>query len=94
MSYKAWNNHKYREGVESRKEIYLYIVRYIKEHGYSPSMINIADDLGIHKNNVQKHMRELEMSNLIATEHPGESRAYRVVGYEYTQRKKKVHAHE
>ena len=30
-------------GVENREEVYRYIVKYIKEHGYAPSAREIGD---------------------------------------------------
>lgn len=29
---------KYYEGIQTRKDIYLYIIRYLKEHDYPPNV--------------------------------------------------------
>lgn len=29
---------KYYEGIQTRKDIYLYIIKYLKEHNYPPSI--------------------------------------------------------
>ena len=38
---------KYYEGIQTRKDIYLYIIRYLKEHDYPPSIPEIAAGLSI-----------------------------------------------
>lgn len=45
------------------------------------------DGTGLTKCTVQRHMRQLEMDSLIATEHPGISRAYRLTEYIYERKK-------
>jgi SOS-response transcriptional repressor LexA len=74
---------KYLEGQENRKEIYLFLIRYFTKYGYAPSFKEIAENFGISKAIVQRHMRQLELDGLIATAHPNTPRAFRLVGYEY-----------
>lgn len=38
---------KYYEGIQTRKDVYLYIIRYLKEHNYPPSIPEIAAGLSI-----------------------------------------------
>lgn len=45
---------KYYEGIQTRKDIYLYIIRYLKEHDYPPSIPEIAAGLSISSHTVQK----------------------------------------
>lgn len=45
------------------------------------------DGTDLTKCTVQRHMRQLEMDSLIATEHPGISRAYRLTEYRYERKK-------
>lgn len=47
----------------------------------------IMDGTDLTKCTVQRHMRQLEMDSLIATEHPGVSRAYRLTEYRYERKK-------
>lgn len=50
---------KYYEGIQTRKDIYLYIIRYLKEHDYPPSIPDIAAGLSISSHTVQNHFGEL-----------------------------------
>lgn len=52
-----------------------------------PSYEEIMDGTDLTKRTVQRHMRQLEMDSLIATEHPGISRAYRLTEYRYGREK-------
>lgn len=49
---------KYYEGIQTRKDIYLYIIRYLKEHDYPPSIPEIAAGLSISSHTVQNHFGE------------------------------------
>lgn len=79
---------KYYEGIQTRKDIYLYIIRYLKEHDYPPSIPEIAAGLSISSHTVQNHFGELLESGLLATDNPGAPRAYRVTGYKFRKVKK------
>ena len=75
-----YRQRKYNEGQSSRNDIYGFLVKYFEKHGYMPSYEEIMDGTDLTKCTVQRHMRQLEMDSLIATEHPGVSRAYRFCG--------------
>lgn len=77
-----------RERQENRKNIYLYIVKYIKKHCYPPSNKEIADDLELSSGTVRKHIDELIGDGLLETDaEPGASRAYRITGYQLGRKK-------
>jgi SOS-response transcriptional repressor LexA len=80
---------KYYEGIRTRKDIYLYIIRYLKEHDYPPSIPEIAAGLSISNHTVQNHFGELLESGLLETDNPGTPRAYRVTGYKFRKVKEK-----
>lgn len=78
-----------RESQENRKDIYLFILRYIKEHCYSPSNKEIAEELHMSATTVRRHIDELIEDGLLETDaEPGTSRAFRVSGYQLGRRKK------
>lgn len=82
-----YRQRKYNEGQSSRNDIYRFLVKYFEKHGYMPSYEEIMDGTDLTKCTVQRHMRQLEMDSLIATEHPGVSRAYRLTEYRYERKK-------
>ena len=59
---------KYYESIQTRKDVYLYIIRYLKEHNYPPSIPDIAAGLSISNHTVQNHFGELLESGLLATD--------------------------
>lgn len=74
----------WREGQENRKGIYLYIIKYIRKHGYAPTNREIAEDIGISAATVRRHIEDLMQDGLLETDaDPGTSRAIRVVGYAF-----------
>lgn len=82
-----YRQRKYNEGQSARNDIYRFLVKYFEKHGYMPSYEEIMDGTDLTKCTVQRHMRQLEMDSLIATEHPGVSRAYRLTEYRYEREK-------
>lgn len=78
-----YRQRKYNEGQSARNDIYRFLVKYFEKHGYMPSYEEIMDGTDLTKCTVQRHMRQLEMDSLIAAEHPGISRAYRLTEYRY-----------
>ena len=82
-----YRQRKYNEGQSSRNDIYRFLVKYFEKHGYMPSYEEIMGGTDLTKCTVQRHMRQLEMDSLIATEHPGVSRAYRLTEYRYERKK-------
>ena len=76
-----------RKYSDETNDIYRFLVEYFEKHGYMPSYEEIMDGTDLTKCTVQRHMRQLEMDSLIATEHPGISRAYRLTEYRYERKK-------
>lgn len=78
-----YRKQKYEQGQSSRDAIYIFLVQYFTKHGYAPSHEEIMEGTELTKCTIQRHMRQLEMDSLIATENPGVSRAFRLTGYKY-----------
>lgn len=68
-------------------EIRDYIVNYITEHGYSPSIREIADSIGYKSvSTVQGHLQEMLKHGLIETDAGiGSPRSIRVPGYQFVK---------
>lgn len=62
-----------------------YIVEYIKQHGYSPSIREIAEDMGYKSIScVQGHLQKMLKHGVIETDAGiGSPRAIRVPGYRF-----------
>ena len=63
---------RYEQGQALRKEIYMYIVSYIKE---------ISERVDAGRATVWKHVNQLIDDDLLKTNHPSTDRAYTPVGY-------------
>lgn len=72
---------RYEQGQALRKEIYMYIVSYIKLVGYAPSITEISEKVDAGRATVWKHINQLIYDNLLRTNHPSTDRAYAPVGY-------------
>ena len=72
---------RYEQGQALRKEIYMYIVSYIKLVGYAPSIIEISEKVDAGRATVWKHVNQLIDDDLLRTNHPSTDRAYTLVGY-------------
>lgn len=72
---------KYEQGQALRKEIYIYIVSYIKLVGYAPSITEISEKVDAGRATVWKHINQLIDDDLLRTNHPSTDRAYTLVGY-------------
>ena len=72
---------KYEQGQALRKEIYLYIVSYIKLVGYAPSITEISEKVDAGRATVWKHINQLIDDDLLRTNPPSTDRAYVPVGY-------------
>lgn len=79
MPYNTKN--RYKQGQALRKEIYLYIVSYIKLVGYAPSITEISERVDAGRATVWKHVNSLVDDGLLNTRHPSTDRAYAPVGY-------------
>ena len=70
-------------GDATRKDMLDFIIQYITENGYSPSVREIKEGVYIGSTaNVCNHLRVLKQQGKI-TMQPGQSRTIAVVGYEY-----------
>lgn len=68
-------------GSENREEVFGFIVRYIKQHGYAPSAKEIGEGVGISKESARRHVIWLIEDGYLQTDaEPGEARAYRITG--------------
>lgn len=72
---------RYEQGQALRKEIYMYIVGYIKLVGYAPSVTEISEKVDAGRATVWKHVNQLVDDGLLRTSHPSTDRAYAPVGY-------------
>nr|DAO40861.1 MAG TPA: hypothetical protein [Caudoviricetes sp.] len=79
MPYNTKN--RYEQGQALRKEIYMYIVSYIKLVGYAPSVTEISEKVDAGRATVWKHINQLIDDDLLRTNHPSTDRAYAPVGY-------------
>lgn len=71
---------------ETRQKVYDYLIEYIKDHCYAPSIREICDGVGLKStSSVYEHLSKLEEEGKI--EMRGNSpRAIKIVGYEFTQK--------
>lgn len=68
--------------TSKQKEIYDFIISYMKENLFSPSMREIGIGVGLKStSSVYTHLKNLQKNNLI-TMRESESRTIRPVGYE------------
>lgn len=76
-----------RHGEEVREKILEAVVSYIKEHGYSPSVREIGDMVGLKStSSVQAHLAKMLKSGMLETDCGiGASRALRVPGYRFVK---------
>lgn len=76
-----------RSGEVIRTMIYDYIVDYLEEHGYPPSIREIADGVGVRTaSTVHHHLCTMfERGKLETDAPPGTPRAIRVPGYRFTR---------
>lgn len=74
---------KLREKQQSRKDIYLYLVRYFKSNGCAPAYSEIAEGTDWSITTVQRTMSEFAKSDLIRIIHENVPRAYTLNGYAF-----------
>ena len=72
MPYNTKN--RYEQGQALRKEIYMYIVSYIKLVGYAPSITEISERVDAGRATVWKHINNLVDDGLLKTNHPSTDR--------------------
>lgn len=76
-----------RHGEEVREKILEAVVSYIKEHGYSPSVREIGDMVGLKStSSVQNHITKMLKNGMLETDcGVGTARAIRVPGYRFVK---------
>lgn len=74
-------------GIALRKAILTYITEYIRLHGYSPSVREIGEGVGLKSSSsVQRHLqRMLESGELETDARFGTPRAIRVPGWKFVR---------
>lgn len=75
------------QGYETRKRIYDFVVDYIQEHGYPPTVREIGDGVYLAStSSVHGHILQmLENGTLETDAQNGSSRAIRVPGYKFVR---------
>lgn len=75
------------DGEYTRKMIVKFIIRYINEHGYSPSMQEIGEGIGIKARScICRNIRILiQIGELETDAKEGTPRAIRVPGYKFVK---------
>ena len=78
-------NKTIEHGKSVRKHILEYIVSYITEHGYAPTVREIAAGVGLKSNSsVHRHLLRMFDEGMLETDaEAGSPRAIRVPGYEF-----------
>ena len=77
--YNTKNRYEQRQAL--RKEIYMYIISYIKLVGYAPSITEISERADAGRATVWKYINQLIDDDLLKTNHRSTDRAYTPVGY-------------
>lgn len=73
------------QGMATRQRIYDFLVEFITNNGYSPTIREIADGTGLKaKSWVHHHLSVLEDMGKIHTQN-GKSRTISVVGYKFVK---------
>ena len=62
----------------TQKQVLEFIRKYMKENGFSPSVIDIADNFEIHPNGAQMHLNAMEKKGMI-TRVPKKARTIQIV---------------
>lgn len=81
------NEKNIKRGISIRAAIREFIIAYIIEHGYSPSVREIGDGVGLKSSStVQAHLiKMLESGDLETDAGIGTPRAIRVPGYKFVK---------
>ena len=78
------------ESKAIKREVYAFIVNYIKEHVYPPSNKEICEALNMAGTTAHRHIAELINEGLLETDaDPGAVRAIRVAGTHVTRKGKR-----
>lgn len=75
------------KGIDTRKRIKDFVIRYMGEHGYSPTVREIGDAIGLKSSSsVQSHLvRMFKDGDLETDKEFGSARAIRVPGYAFVK---------
>ncbi|MDO5540585.1 MAG: hypothetical protein Q4F83_11035 [Eubacteriales bacterium] len=69
-------------GAEKREQILQYIIAYISQHGYPPTLREIGKGVGLKStSSVQSHLNWMFACGTLETDAAGSPRAIRVPGY-------------
>lgn len=72
-------------GIKARRKIYDFLVQFITENGYSPSIREICKGTGYNSTStVFNHLMTLEMMGMIRTK-DGKQRTISLVGYQFVK---------
>lgn len=70
----------------SRESVYSFLVHYIKENGFAPSVREISIGTGLRSTStVYNHLKMLEMMGKIEMKRGSSPRAIKLVGYEFVK---------
>ena len=79
------NNKFQNEGIETRRKIYDFLVKFITENGYSPSIREICEGTGLHSTStIYQQLMTLEMMGKIHTKER-KSRTISLVGFQFVK---------
>ncbi len=88
-------NYATAEAEDNREKILKFIAKYIKHHCYPPAIYEIATDTGLSKATIRRHITMLLEDHILETEHPGDSRAYRIKDTKIVMvKEKKTHGND
>lgn len=69
-------------GIELRERMYSFIVKYISENGYAPTVREIGQAVDVAVSRVKHHLMKLEIEGRIKVKDKS-PRAIKVIGYEF-----------
>ena len=73
-----------KHGMEMKEKIYQFIVDYIMENGFAPSIREMAQAVNISVGRVAQHLMKLEIEGRIKVKE-NSPRAIKVIGYEFVK---------
>ena len=72
------------QGIETREEIFDFLVEYITKNGYAPTVREIGDGVGLKStSSVYNHLQILELLGKIKMGNRYKPRAIQLIGYEF-----------
>lgn len=74
-----------KDGIKARRKIYDFLVQFITENGYSPTIREICDGVGLHSTStVYHHLMTLEIMGKIHMKEC-KPRTISLVGYQFVK---------